>query len=440
MSRFQPTSLSLFLLLLLSAPLAAQRPDAPGELVERIAAVVGDSVILQSDIDEEILRQASAGLQVPDDPFGLDALRREVLEHKITELLLVQAALRDSIVIPVAEVEHTVQQELTQRQRTFGSAQAFEAALRQEGLTLPDYQNMLGQQVRRQLLIRSYVMKQGRERRPPFVTEQEMRAHFEGQRAAIGPRPVTLSFRQVVVPARAGEAARAAARASAQDVLDRIRGGEDFAQLARRFSEDPSTRERGGDLGWFRRGTMVRSFEDAAYALRPGETSGIVESPFGFHIIRLEKVRGPERQARHILIRPAIGEEDAERQRADAEIVADALRGGSTSVTELVARYGDPLEEDRVGPVVRERLPEPWLQQLRAATAGSVVGPFPLPTAGGEPAKLAVIRVTEVNESGEYAFEDPMVRAQVRQELEQQKLIEELLSEIRRRTHVELRI
>lgn len=98
-------------------------------------------------------------------------------------------------------------------------------------------------------------------------------------------------------------------RARAEEILRRARAGEDFVKLANEFTEDPSGRGRGGDLGWFGRGTMVKAFEDAAFALKPGELSGVVESQFGFHVIKLEDKRGgqggapDEVHARHILVR-----------------------------------------------------------------------------------------------------------------------------------------
>ncbi|MBA3240377.1 MAG: peptidylprolyl isomerase [Acidobacteria bacterium] len=99
-------------------------------------------------------------------------------------------------------------------------------------------------------------------------------------------------------------------RAKIEGLLKRARAGEDFAALAREFSTDPGSRESGGDLGWFGRGTMVKPFEDAAFALKAGEVSEVFESPFGFHIVKLEERRaqgqagGAEQvHARHILIR-----------------------------------------------------------------------------------------------------------------------------------------
>ncbi|MCA1555152.1 MAG: peptidyl-prolyl cis-trans isomerase, partial [Acidobacteria bacterium] len=102
-------------------------------------------------------------------------------------------------------------------------------------------------------------------------------------------------------------------KAKAEELLAQLRAGGDFNALAKEFSVDPSNKDRGGDLGWFGRGMMVKPFEDAAFALKPGELSGIVETQFGYHIIKLDERRtqngangqpAEEVHARHILLAP----------------------------------------------------------------------------------------------------------------------------------------
>ena len=100
-------------------------------------------------------------------------------------------------------------------------------------------------------------------------------------------------------------------RAKAEEVLKRVKAGEDFAALAKEYSTDPGSKDKGGELPWFKRGEMVKPFEDAAFSMQPGQTSDIIETPFGFHIIQTEERRTTkgeagkdeeEVRARHILI------------------------------------------------------------------------------------------------------------------------------------------
>jgi parvulin-like peptidyl-prolyl isomerase len=146
------------------------------------------------------------------------------------------------------------------------------------------------------------------------------------------------------------------ARAKAEEILRRARAGEDFGLLAGQFSEDPGSRTRGGDLGWFGRGVMVKPFEDAAFALKPGELSGVVESPFGYHIIKLEERRaaqggaGDEVHARHILVgypEAAAGDAGSRRMspRERARAAAEQEKR-ERAYDEMAARHNIKVAED----------------------------------------------------------------------------------------------
>jgi len=123
--------------------------------------------------------------------------------------------------------------------------------------------------------------------------DEYMKAHPEEQ---VHARHILISVKSEDAPAEEG-LDKTAARAKAEEVLKRVKAGENFESLAKEYSTDPGSKESGGDLGWFGRGRMVPDFEKAAFALQPGQTSDIVESPFGFHIIKLEGRRNGDPQA-----------------------------------------------------------------------------------------------------------------------------------------------
>jgi len=423
--------------------LAAQEPAAApnSEPVDRIVAVVGDSVITDMNLQEDLVRLQATPGALPKNPTDaqLAAIRKQLLDGRVNDLVLVQAALRDTTIkVAQEDVDTRAQQQLDQMQRNFPTTDAFNQALAAQGLTLAEYREQLNAEARRALLIQRYLEKVQRDRKPPIPTETEIRKFFDEQKSQVGERPATVTFRQVVVAAQPSDLAKKAARAEADSILTKLREGEDFAALAKHYSDDPGTKEKGGDLGWFRRGQMVQAFEDAAYAMVPGEISGIVESPFGYHIIKLEKVRGAERSARHILIKPKLTPEDTVLAYQRAQEVAAKMKDGSVPFDSLVARYNDPTEQQtKVGPYPKDKLPPPYDSELAKASTGQIVGPFRL--SGDSPAKWAVVKVDEVKPAGAYSLDDPDTRAQVRDQVQRQLLMDEVISELKGGTYVDIR-
>lgn len=440
MDRLRITALLVLTLGLAASAAHAQDPDNDRQIIDRVVAVVGDSAILQTDLDEEVFRiLASTGQrQMPDDPEVRKELYRSALDARINELLMLIAAERDSITVGDTEVQRQVDQQIEQQIRAFGGQPAFEQALRAQGFTLAGYRHELTRQVRNRGIIERFLSNLRRDRRPPPLTDKQVKEYFDEQKDKLGERPATVNFELVILTPKASDSARAAARAKAEQILQRIREGEDFVQLARRYSQDPGSRERGGDLGWFRENQMVPEFSSVAFSLPPGAVSGVVESSFGFHIIKVEKTKGAERQARHILIVPEFTAADGERARELAGEVLEKMRAGA-AIDELVRVYGDPTDKDqgRLGPFPREGLPPPFSELLADVQPGELVGPFALPGPRGD--RWGVLKVTAVTEQGPYSWDDPVVRAQFRQQLEQQLLIEEVVRELKERTFVDLR-
>jgi peptidyl-prolyl cis-trans isomerase SurA len=417
---------------------SAQQPAPRVDRVGHVVAMVGDSAILNFDIQQAVVAyEAQSGQRLPESGPARDAVVNRVLEDRISELLLVQAALRDTLIrVNDEQINQRIQQEIEQRQRTLGGPAQFEEALRASGMTLQSFRDMLFQQERRRLLIQQYMSSAMRGRQPPPITDRELREAFEERRDELGERPPTVTFQQILVPTRPSAAALAVAKARADSVFEMLRNREDFETLARRFGED-GTRERGGDLGWGRRTDWVPDFANVAFSLRPGEVSAPVLTEFGYHLIKVERTRGTEVHARHILFRPTVTIEDASRALARADTVAERLRAGGDA-NALARQYGDRNQPVRQGPAPIDRASQTVGLDLANAEPGTVLGPIPV--GGDEVAELfRVVRIVEREPARAWSLDDQQLRDQLRQDLQQQKLFEEIVAELRRRSYVEIR-
>lgn len=420
---------------LIASPLAAQTPGEP-EVLGYIIAIVGDSVVTNLDMEEALLGwESQSGQPRPTDPAQMATLARELLQGRVDQLLLLQAAVRDTTVrVPDEQINTQVDERIATLQQQLGGAAALERELAASNLTMQSYRQTLFAQLRRDALINAYMQRLLTLRKPPSVSDEEILEFFEGNRDQVGELPASITYSQIVIPVTPSDTALERTRAKADSILLRAREGEDFATLARQYSEDEGSGQLGGDLGWFRPGDMVPEFERAAYSLRPGEISAPIRTQYGWHVIKLERIRGPERQARHILIRPTIGDEDIARARQLADSVATLLRSGDDP--ERLARlFGDTDRPMRVGPAARDSLPEPFRTELASVQEEQVVGPFQAEFPGGP--TWVVARVEDLGEAREATVED--YRLVIQQRIARQKLIDEILQELRRRTHIEIR-
>lgn len=424
----------------LAVPAVAQVASSDTAVVDRIVAVVGDSVVLLTQVQEEIerMRLQNPG-SMPRDAAGVQALYRQMVDTWVNRLLIIQAASKDTLIkVDAARVEEIVTQEIQQRARQYTRGQPeLQEALAREGLTLAEYREILATQVRQDQLQQMFVQRRLQDAAPVEVSESELREAFTQASGQLQNRPRLLTFEQVVMVPQASDSAKAAARAKAQVLLDSIRGGADFEALAKAHSDDTGSGEIGGDLGWFRRGAMVKEFEDAAFALPDGGVSDVVETEFGFHIIKIERSRAGERKGRHILVRSTVGADDVAHTRLKADSVVAMARAG-TPMADLFQRYSDPLAPDTltVSFDQLDQLP-PGYETLRTAAQGQVVGPLEYDTGRGEK-RIAVVRVKEIREAGAYTFED--VKGQLAEQVQRTKQMQRLLDDLRARTHVEIRL
>jgi peptidyl-prolyl cis-trans isomerase SurA len=407
--------------------------------VDRVVAVVGNRPVLASQVDEEIYSRQSQGLQLPRTPEGIAALRREVIDGIIEAELLIQQAERDtSVKVTDQEIAEGVEQQIRKIRGNFSTEAEYAAELRKAGFQTPDeYRRWLGDQQRRSALQNRLIEKLRGDGtlKPVIPTEREMRAYFETQKGALEKRPATLSFRQVIVPPQPSLQARQGAYQLADSVARALRQGGDFAVAAKRFSADSGSREQGGSLNWFRRGVMVPEFERVAFGLKPGVISDPVETPFGYHVIQVERAQPAEVQARHILIMPEITEVEADSARRVAESVYKALQAGA-SIDSLQRLYHEKAEEREGKDVPVDKLPPAYAQAIGAAEEGTVLPPFAVEGSNGR-TRYAVVRVTSRRSEGDVRYED--VRDKIRSQLGEQLAIRRYLDRLRKSSYVEIR-
>ena len=279
-------------ILILVALIAGAASAQTKPVLDQIAAVVGNEIILKSEVDYQVQLAAYQNKLNPDDP----ALRKRILEAMVDDKLILTQAILDSVTVSDDDVNRQLDARIQNLIKQVGSQEKVEQIY---GMSISKIRNEFKEDMRKQLII-------DKEKENKFgdmkVSPLEVRNFYNEYKDSLQevPEEVTLSH-IFMVPKPSGKA-REEAYAKAEALLDSLKHGADFAELAKKYSQDPGSASDGGDLGWAKRGQFVPEFEHAVYALKPGEISGIVETQFGFHIIQLLQRRGDLVHARHILI------------------------------------------------------------------------------------------------------------------------------------------
>ena len=420
-------------------PSTAARPVPPSLPIDRVVAVVGTQPVLWTDVLTAVNQRRAQGMVLPTDSAGQSVLARSVLGELVDEEILVQKAKELKLEVTESDLTAAADRQIKSVRAQFKSDEEYRAELRNAGLgTAEEYRKALIEQYRRQQLQQKAFAELRKRAKPVNVTEDEVTAAFEKSRAALQKRPATVTFRQIVVAPKASAPAKAKAKARADSLLAEIKKGGDFELIAKRESMDPGTKQLGGDLGWNRRGSgLVPQFEMVMFALRPGDVSPVIETAFGYHIIRVDRVQSAEVKARHILIAPVIDSADVAAAKVEADTVAAQWRRG-VSYDSLVAKHHDATEEKGVlQPFTRDSLPASYQAALVGAKPKDITNPFQLVNPRGAP-KFAVLQVVTATEAGEY--DQAEIRDQIRAQLADERSIRALLDDLRKQTYVSLRM
>jgi peptidyl-prolyl cis-trans isomerase SurA len=263
------------------AALAGAAGSAGARTVEKIAAVVGENVVLASEVEEKAGPLLADIGKVPDpDKRAARAasLRHEVLERLIDDELILQQATELKLSISSEQVDASIDE--IKKQNNINDEQLREA-LRGQGMSMAAYRADLKRQLLRFRVLNIAVGSRVN------IADEEVKAYYDRHMKASANVQVRASHVFIAIPEGADAVAVGEKRAQAQKVIERAKAGEDFAKLARELSDDAATRAEGGDLGFFGKDMLPKAIEEMVFAMKIGDIGGPVRADRGFHVIKL---------------------------------------------------------------------------------------------------------------------------------------------------------
>ena len=404
------------------------------ENIDRITAVVDDQIILYSEFLSQFQLLAAQGAYRGYTQAELTSARKDLLEQMVEDKLILIIAREDTtIAVTSSEIKEALEEHIRTVRSRFPSQESFLAQLVEEGLTLKDIRQRYRDEVKNQLLKERLL---GKQLNSTTANNQEVKSFFEQFRDSLPLRPPSIKLAHILLYIKPGDITLEEKRAVTESLHVQILSGADFAQLAKEYSDDP-TAANGGDLGFFKRGDMVPEFERAAYSLAPGQVSGVIQTAYGFHIIKCEERDGGRIRCRHILSSAIASAADSAAVMARADSIYERIVTGMQF--EQAAKEYSEDEDSRIfggelGWYAQEELSPEFKSAITDAEAGSIIPPSVSPS--GIHIIKVIDRQPERNVSLELDRDD--LKEMAKREKANRKL-QEMIREARKIYHVDVR-
>jgi peptidyl-prolyl cis-trans isomerase SurA len=304
------------------------------QVLDQVAAVVDNNIILSSELLQYTRQLAvQLGINPAKDQAKFEELRRNTLDNLVIQKVLLTKAKEDSVTVDDRQVDQTLDEQINRMVQQLGSEEKLEEYF---GQPVRKIRRTLRQEIADRLLVETLQTKKVREIR---ITKREVEEFYNARKDSLPRLKASVKLSHILFTIEAGEEAQKKARTLIDSLLALVRSGEDFASLARKFSQDPGSTEKGGELGFIQRGDFVKEFEEAAFALKPGELSDVVKTQFGLHIIQLIDRRGEKINARHILIRLTTTSDDEAAVVQKAKNVREEILSGKIAFADAAKQY-----------------------------------------------------------------------------------------------------
>jgi len=320
----------LFLLVVTFFIVAKLNAQENEKVIDKIIAVVGDNIILKSELESQVVSSKAQGIIVDDDE------KCEMLEGLLFQKLLLHQAGIDSVTVSEAEVESEINRRMNYFIAQIGSEKKLEQYYKKSIVEIKEeFRIIVKEQMTSQRM-------QGKITSNVQVTPKEVKVFFK----RLPPDSIPLiesevEYAQILINAKESKTAQVDAKERINEIRERIVNGEDFSTLAILYSEDEGSAKKGGELGFMGRAELVPEFSIVAFKLKGKDVSEIVETQFGFHIIQLIERRGQKINARHILIKVKVDEEQVKLAKNLADSVYHLLLTDTFTFGALAEKYSN---------------------------------------------------------------------------------------------------
>ncbi len=345
---------------------------ASAQTLDRIVAVVGNEMILESELNAQTQFFVTTNKVDANSP----GLREQVLQSMVNEKLILAKAIEDSVTVSEDEVTQQLDAVIQQRVQSAGSESKLEELY---GMPISRIKREFRDEMKKNLLAQKL---QQQRFSGSQIGRLEVEEFYRTFKDSLGDVPAEVELAHIFVKPKFDQAAKQEARKKMSLLLDSLKAGVPFEDIAKRHSQDPGSADQGGDLGFVRRGLFVKEFETAAFSLKEKEISGIVETDFGLHIIQLLERRGDAVHPRHILLR-------IERTRAGDDSTIAFLKALRTRIllgeriAELAQKYSEDKETASIGGSLGvlefEQLPKDMYAAVSPLKEGEVSEPTKIP-------------------------------------------------------------
>lgn len=329
----------LFSILILFSTTLLISQSTPPQILDKIIAIVGNKIVLKSELEMQIQQMIMSG--TIDNTIKTDEIQCEILEDMLLQKLILMQAEIDSIEISDDQINNELDRRIRYFTSMFGSVQELEKYYQKSILELKEE---LREPLKDQLLIMNMHEKLLAN---VTITPSEVEKYYKKMpQDSIPIIPAKWELGVVAIEPTLTQEEKNILISKLQDIRKRINSESDFEVMARLYSEDPGTAKNGGETGYFTKGVMEPTFENAAFSLtKPGEVSPIIETSYGYHILQLIDRKGEQVNVRHILVRKQQSNNAIQLAKQRADSIYNLLIKNEISFTDVAKKYSK-LEGD----------------------------------------------------------------------------------------------